>query len=149
MTRREEFQHEVTGIMFPSSNRYSRNLRRRALILRGGLRIDHFVHRLNPDIQVRQMLYGLRHRRRLLGFLSKELGMPEDALINLPNFEARVKRIADGSPTEAIHIRTLLPHPDHAGRLNEVLAHTRNRHARQRPVVEDIPLSARPKRKRL
>ena len=81
--------------------------------------------------------------------LSKELGMPEDALINLPNFEARVKRIDGGSPTEAIHIRTLLPHPDYVGRLPKVLAHTRNRHARQRPVVEDIPLSARPKRKRL
>ena len=80
--------------------------------------------------------------------LSKELGMPEDALINLPNFEARVKRIDGGSATEAIHIRTLLPHSDHAGRLPQILRHTRNRHARARPATKETQPASRSRRKR-
>lgn len=64
--------------------------------------------------------------------LSKELGISEDALINLPNFEARVKRIDQGSPTEAVHLRTVLPHPNTTGRFEAVRNDTQNRHARRR-----------------
>lgn len=64
--------------------------------------------------------------------LSKELGIPEDALINLANFEARVKRIASGSPTEAMHLRTVTPVEITGGRLESVIKKTRARNARYR-----------------
>lgn len=64
--------------------------------------------------------------------LASELGMVEDGLINQPNFTARVKRISDGSPTEAEYVSTLLPVATCGGRLSSVLAHTRNRHGRGR-----------------
>ena len=64
--------------------------------------------------------------------LSRELGVGEDNLINLPNFTARVKRINDGSPTEAEYISTLPPLPSFGGRFPAVLAYTRNRHSRRR-----------------
>ena len=64
--------------------------------------------------------------------LAKELGIPEDALINLPNFAARVKRVNGGSPTEAVALNMLAPNSPTSGRLAAVLANTRNRHARKR-----------------
>lgn len=64
--------------------------------------------------------------------LSKELGISEDALINLPNFTARVKRIDDGSPTEAVQLEMLLPRSEFEGRFNAVLSYTRCRHGQLR-----------------
>ena len=64
--------------------------------------------------------------------LSRELGVSEDTLINLSNFTARVKRIADGVPTEAEYISTLPPSPRFGGRFAAVRANTRNRHGRPR-----------------
>jgi hypothetical protein len=64
--------------------------------------------------------------------LAKEMGVPEDILINLPNFTARVKRITGGSPTEAAMLHCLLPRPEVEGRLKSVLANTRYRYSRQR-----------------
>lgn len=64
--------------------------------------------------------------------LSSELGISKDALINLQNHEARVKRIDHGSPTEAVQLRTILAPASTFGRLHAVANHTRNRHARRR-----------------
>lgn len=64
--------------------------------------------------------------------LATELGLPDDALINLPNYQARVKRIAGGSPTEAVLMQTVLPCSQPVGRLAAVIRNTRNRHARAR-----------------
>ena len=64
--------------------------------------------------------------------LSSELGISEDVLINLPNHEARIKRVAYGSPTEAIQLRTILADVEHSGRLKAVLNYTRHRHGRKR-----------------
>ena len=64
--------------------------------------------------------------------LSKELGISEDTLINLPNFTARVKRIDDGSPTEAVQVDMLLPQAEFSRRFNQVLSSTRNRYGRLR-----------------
>ena len=64
--------------------------------------------------------------------LARELGINEDSLINLSNFTARVKRINDGTPTEAEFVSTYPPNAQFGGRFPAVLAHTRNRHARAR-----------------
>lgn len=64
--------------------------------------------------------------------LSKELGISEDTLINLPNFAARVKRIDDGSPTEAVQVDMLLPQAEFSRRFKRVLSSTRNRYGRLR-----------------
>ena len=65
--------------------------------------------------------------------LSKELGISEDVLINLQNYEARIKRIDQGSPTEAVQLRTIFTHSTVRGRLNAIINHARNRHGRPRP----------------
>lgn len=70
--------------------------------------------------------------------LAKELGLPEQALIDLPNFRARVKRIHGGHPTEAILVHTLLPHPETEGRLPAVIACSRNRHGRKRTTQSPV-----------
>jgi type IV secretory pathway TraG/TraD family ATPase VirD4 len=75
--------------------------------------------------------------------LSRELGVGEDNLINLPNFTARVKRINDGSPTEAEYISTLPPQAKFGGRFPAVMAQTRNRHARPRTIRLDSTLHSR------
>ena len=69
--------------------------------------------------------------------LAKEIGIAENTLINLPNFTARVKRVDCGSPTEAVFLQTLLPHPEFSGRLSGVLKYTRNRHATPREDFQD------------
>jgi type IV secretory pathway TraG/TraD family ATPase VirD4 len=69
--------------------------------------------------------------------LASELGMAEDGLINQPNFTARVKRISDGSPTEAEYISTLPPRPSFGGRFRAVLAHSKNRLGRTRNIDSD------------
>jgi type IV secretory pathway TraG/TraD family ATPase VirD4 len=64
--------------------------------------------------------------------LSSELGLPEETLINLPNFTARVKQLNDGSPTEAIYMEALPPVAEFKNRFSSVHADTINRHARHR-----------------
>jgi Type IV secretion-system coupling protein DNA-binding domain len=64
--------------------------------------------------------------------LASELGMPEDALINLPNFTARIKWLDHGSPTEAIYVQMYEPRPHMTGRFECVRAQSRHRHSRPR-----------------
>ena len=66
--------------------------------------------------------------------LSSELGISKDALINLPNFEARVKRIAYGSPTEATHVQAILGQT-RVGRFTAVRKGTRARYSRKRHAL--------------
>jgi type IV secretory pathway TraG/TraD family ATPase VirD4 len=64
--------------------------------------------------------------------LASELGVAEAALINQPNFTARVKRISNGAPTEAEYVVTIKPEQPALRRLACILGHTRARYARRR-----------------
>jgi type IV secretory pathway TraG/TraD family ATPase VirD4 len=62
---------------------------------------------------------------------SKELGIPERILIDLPNYHARVRTMIDGSPSAARYIETL-PADISTGGYQSVLNTTRTRYARER-----------------
>lgn len=66
---------------------------------------------------------------------SAELGIPERALIDLPNYHARVRTMLDGSPSDAWFINTLPPETV-TGSFESVCNTTRNRYARPRAMVE-------------
>lgn len=68
--------------------------------------------------------------------LAREMNVPEAMLIDQANHTARVKRLHEGSPTEATYIQTLKPEPISPGRFKAVLAHTRSRHARPRGLTQ-------------
>jgi energy-coupling factor transporter ATP-binding protein EcfA2 len=70
--------------------------------------------------------------------LASELGVASpSALTEAANFSAWAKMMQDDSPTEARRFETIVPGPMAGGRLEQVRARTRARHARPRALVED------------
>lgn len=69
--------------------------------------------------------------------LARELGIASpSALTDLGNFEAWVRLIHDGAPSDCIRVTTGLPDISCGGHAAAVIARTRARHARRRPAVE-------------
>lgn len=65
----------------------------------------------------------------------QELGIPERILIDLPNYQARIRTMLDGTPTDARYITTLPP-ATVTGAFESVVNTTRHRYARPRAMVE-------------
>jgi hypothetical protein len=68
--------------------------------------------------------------------LAAELDVNRQTLIDLPNFELWMKRLADGVPTSAMHGRTSVSKVP-GGRLDAVVAWTRARHSTLRAEQEE------------
>jgi len=90
------------------------------------------------DATVRSALFGnigtqIAFRIGVLDspFMAKELDTEERTLLDQANHHATVRLLRDGSPSNAIHIKTVLPTCS-SGALNTVVAHTRSNYARRR-----------------
>lgn len=70
--------------------------------------------------------------------LARQIGLPNSmALVETPNFAARVRLIQDGVPTEPRYIECEYPEPAVSGRLEVVRARTRAKYTRPAAVVEE------------
>jgi uncharacterized protein YegL len=69
--------------------------------------------------------------------LAAELDIENHAtLSSTSNYQAWVKLLQDGAPTDAFLMETVLAEPPVRGRKAAVVAHTRARHTRTRAAVE-------------